>query len=185
VQVFSRFHRQVLLHQVLLSKLSEPTTSSLNGAQSFCATTSTKTAVLTRGRRPFSSPPSSCLGLQKVRNRGESFNSGGYRISGMTIDSVLRDTSGTSDRQEQRARENRCTHCVGSQRPRDRSFHRFTRPFSTCSGALKIHPRVYVKKYMRKRVYRYVRYYLEIPRRIAMPSLGIQLQARRVAEHIP
>ena len=37
---------------------------------------------------------------------------------------------------------------------------------------------------MRKRVYRYVRYYLEIPRRIAEPSLGIQLEARRLGEHI-
>jgi hypothetical protein len=38
---------------------------------------------------------------------------------------------------------------------------------------LKIYPRVYSKKYMRKRVYHYVRYYLEIPKRIAEPSLGI------------
>jgi hypothetical protein len=37
---------------------------------------------------------------------------------------------------------------------------------------------------MRKRVYRYVRYYLEIPRRIAEPSLGIQLEARRLGEQI-
>jgi hypothetical protein len=49
---------------------------------------------------------------------------------------------------------------------------------------LKIHPRVYSKKYMRKRVYQYVRYYLEIPKRIAEPSLGIQLEARRLGEHI-
>jgi hypothetical protein len=37
---------------------------------------------------------------------------------------------------------------------------------------------------MRKRVYQYVRYYLEIPKRIAEPSLGIQLEARRLGEHI-
>jgi hypothetical protein len=37
---------------------------------------------------------------------------------------------------------------------------------------------------MRKRVYYYVRYYLEIPKMIAEPSLGIQLEARRVGEHI-
>ena len=52
------------------------------------------------------------------------------------------------------------------------------------SVPLKIQPRVYFKKYMRKRVYRYVRYYLEIPKRIAEPSLGIQLEARRLAECI-
>ena len=49
---------------------------------------------------------------------------------------------------------------------------------------MKIHPRVYSKKYMRKRVYHYVRYYLEIPKRIAEPSLGIQLEIRRLGEHI-
>jgi len=37
---------------------------------------------------------------------------------------------------------------------------------------------------MRKRVYRYTRYYLEIPPRIAEPSLGIELEARRIAECI-
>jgi hypothetical protein len=37
---------------------------------------------------------------------------------------------------------------------------------------------------MRKRVYHYMRYYLEIPKRIAEPSLGIQLEARRLGEHI-
>jgi len=37
---------------------------------------------------------------------------------------------------------------------------------------------------MRKRVYHYVRYYLEIPKRVAEPSLGVQLQARRLAECI-
>jgi hypothetical protein len=37
---------------------------------------------------------------------------------------------------------------------------------------------------MRKRVYHYMRYYLEIPKNIAEPSLGIQLEARRVGEHI-
>jgi len=37
---------------------------------------------------------------------------------------------------------------------------------------------------MRKRVYRYVRYYLEIQKRIAEPSLGVQLQARRIAKVI-
>jgi hypothetical protein len=37
---------------------------------------------------------------------------------------------------------------------------------------------------MRKRVYRYVRYYLEIPKHVAEPSLGIQLEARRFAEII-
>jgi len=37
---------------------------------------------------------------------------------------------------------------------------------------------------MRKRLYGYVRYYLEIPKRIAQPSLGIELQARRLADHI-
>jgi hypothetical protein len=37
---------------------------------------------------------------------------------------------------------------------------------------------------MKKRIYRYVRYYLEIPRRIAEPSLGIRLEARRFAEYI-
>jgi hypothetical protein len=49
---------------------------------------------------------------------------------------------------------------------------------------LKIQPRVYFKKYMRKRVYRYVRYYLEIPRRIAEPSLGVSLEARRFSDYI-
>ena len=49
---------------------------------------------------------------------------------------------------------------------------------------LKIQPRIYFKKYMKKRIYRYVRYYLEIPRRIAEPSLGIHLEARRFAEYI-
>jgi len=29
-----------------------------------------------------------------------------------------------------------------------------------------------------------VRYYLEIPKRIAEPSLGIELEARRLGEHI-
>jgi hypothetical protein len=29
-----------------------------------------------------------------------------------------------------------------------------------------------------------MRYYLEIPKRIAEPSLGIQLEARRLGEHI-
>jgi hypothetical protein len=37
---------------------------------------------------------------------------------------------------------------------------------------------------MRKRVYHYVRYYLEIPKGIAEPSLGIELEARRLGEHI-
>jgi len=37
---------------------------------------------------------------------------------------------------------------------------------------------------MRKGTYRYVRYYLEIPKRIAEPSLGIELEARRLGEHI-
>jgi hypothetical protein len=37
---------------------------------------------------------------------------------------------------------------------------------------------------MRKRVYQYVRYYLEIPKRIAEPSLGMPLEARRLGEHI-
>jgi len=42
--------------------------------------------------------------------------------------------------------------------------------------ALKIHPRVYSKKYMRKRIYRYVRYYLEIPRvRLPEKSAGTLL----------
>ncbi len=54
----------------------------------------------------------------------------------------------------------------------------------TDSAALKIQPRVYSKKYMRKRVYQYVRYYLEIPKWVAEPSLGIQLEARRLGEHI-
>jgi len=51
-------------------------------------------------------------------------------------------------------------------------------------ATLRIHPRIYSKKYMRKRVYRYVRYYLEIPKRIAESSLGIQLEARRLPECI-
>ena len=42
-------------------------------------------------------------------------------------------------------------------------------------AALRIQPRIYSKKYMRKRVYRYVRYYLEIAPRIAEPSLGVEL----------
>jgi hypothetical protein len=37
---------------------------------------------------------------------------------------------------------------------------------------------------MRKRTYSYVRYYLEIPKRIAEPSLGIELEARRLGELI-
>ena len=37
---------------------------------------------------------------------------------------------------------------------------------------------------MRKRVYQYVRYYLEIPKQIAESSLGIQLEARRLGELI-
>jgi len=37
---------------------------------------------------------------------------------------------------------------------------------------------------MRKRVYRYVRYYLELPKHIAEPSLGIQLEARRLGDYI-
>ena len=37
---------------------------------------------------------------------------------------------------------------------------------------------------MKKRIYRYVRYYLEIPKRVAEPSLGIYLEARRFAEYI-
>jgi hypothetical protein len=58
--------------------------------------------------------------------------------------------------------------------PVDRSGH----------ATLRIRPRIYFKKYMRKRVYRYVRYYLEIPPRIAEPSLGIELEARRLVECI-
>jgi len=50
--------------------------------------------------------------------------------------------------------------------------------------ALKIYARVYFKKYMRKHVYRYLRYYLQLPRRIALPSLGIELEARRFLEYI-
>jgi hypothetical protein len=37
---------------------------------------------------------------------------------------------------------------------------------------------------MRKRVYRDVRHYLEIPKEIARASLGIHLEARRFADHI-
>jgi hypothetical protein len=37
---------------------------------------------------------------------------------------------------------------------------------------------------MRKRVYHYLRYYLEIPKQIAEPSLGVELEARRLGEHI-
>jgi len=37
---------------------------------------------------------------------------------------------------------------------------------------------------MKKRIYRYVRYYLEIPKRIAEPSLGLCLEARRFAEYM-
>jgi len=51
-------------------------------------------------------------------------------------------------------------------------------------ATLRIQPRIYSKKYVRKRVYRYVRYYLEIPERIAEASLGIELEARRIAECI-
>lgn len=49
---------------------------------------------------------------------------------------------------------------------------------------LKIQPRTYFKKYMKKRIYTYVRYYLELPKRIAEPSLGIRLEARRIADYI-
>ena len=51
-------------------------------------------------------------------------------------------------------------------------------------ATLRIQLQIYSKKYMRKRVYRYVRYYLEIPPRIAEPSLGVELEARRMAECI-
>jgi len=37
---------------------------------------------------------------------------------------------------------------------------------------------------MRKSVYHYVRYYLEIPKQIAEPSLGVELEAHRLGEHI-
>jgi len=49
---------------------------------------------------------------------------------------------------------------------------------------MKIYARVYFKKYMRKHVYKYLRYYLQIPTRIALPSLGIELEARRFLEYI-
>ena len=54
-------------------------------------------------------------------------------------------------------------------------------------ATLRIHPRTYSKKYMRKRVYRYTRYYVEIPKRIAESSLGVEPEARslRNAQSLP
>ena len=76
------------------------------------------------------------------------------------------------------------SHGVGSQTVSHSPCHVVIHRDQTDGTTLKIQPRVYSKKYMRKRVYQYVRYYLEIPKRIAEPSLGIQLEARRLGEHI-
>jgi len=59
------------------------------------------------------------------------------------------------------------SHHFDSQSGRDLPFHTIIPPSTACSIVLKIQPRTYFKKYMKKSTYRYVRYYLEIPKRIA------------------